>query len=152
MAWQRVASTGTVMLTGGCSYSGTSLVADVSYDAFLSSSATGSDDYEVMVWLAALGGAGPISATGKPVASNVAIGSNTFNLYAGPNGQMTTFSFVATSTINNFSGDFKSFLTYLVQHQGVSNSQYLLSLGAGTEPFTGSNAKFTTSKYSAVVA
>jgi xyloglucan-specific endo-beta-1,4-glucanase len=31
------------------------------------------------------------------------------------------------------------------------SSQYLLSIGAGTEPFTGSNAVLTTSTYSCVV-
>jgi hypothetical protein len=40
------------------SYTGDSLVADVSYDLFTSSSAGGSNEYEIMVWLAALGGAG----------------------------------------------------------------------------------------------
>lgn len=61
---------------------------------------------------------------------------------------MTVFSFVATSTVNDFSGDLMSFLNYLISNQGYSGSQYLLSAGAGTEPFTGSNAVFKTSAYS----
>jgi xyloglucan-specific endo-beta-1,4-glucanase len=44
------------------SYTGSDLVADVSYDMFTSSSAGGSNEYEIMIWLAALGGAGPISS------------------------------------------------------------------------------------------
>ena len=44
------------------SYSGSSIVADVSYDMFTSSTAGGSNEYEIMIWLAALGGAGPISS------------------------------------------------------------------------------------------
>jgi xyloglucan-specific endo-beta-1,4-glucanase len=34
---------------------------------FTSSSASGSNAYEIMVWLAALGGAGPISSNGSPI-------------------------------------------------------------------------------------
>lgn len=44
------------------SYTGSDIVADVSYDLFTSSSAGGSNEYEIMIWLAALGGAGPISS------------------------------------------------------------------------------------------
>lgn len=48
--------------TWSWSYTGSNLVADVSYDLFTSSSAGGSNEYEIMIWLAALGGAGPISS------------------------------------------------------------------------------------------
>ena len=93
-----------------------------------------------MVWLGALGGAGPISSTGSPVATPT-IGSNKFNLYKGPNGSTTVFSFVRSgSDVTNYSGDLNAFFTYLEQNQGLSSSQYLVSIGAGTEPFTGSNA------------
>lgn len=61
---------------------------------------------------------------------------------------MTVFSFVATSTVNDFSGDMKDFFDYLAESQNYDESQYLLSAGAGTEPFTGSDAVFTTSAYS----
>lgn len=44
-------------------YSGSGITADVSYDLFTSSTASGSNEYEIMIWLAALGGAGPISST-----------------------------------------------------------------------------------------
>lgn len=99
-----------------------------------------------MVWLAAYGGAGPISSTGSAIAT-ATIGSYTFKLYSGPNGDTTVYSFVATSTITNFSGDLNLFFQYLINHEGVSSSLYITSLQAGTEPFTGTNAVMTTSAY-----
>jgi xyloglucan-specific endo-beta-1,4-glucanase len=62
------------------------------------------------------------------------------------------YSYVPTSTINSFSGDVKAFFTYLISNQGFSSSQYLVSVGAGSEPTTGSNAVFTVSKYSMVIS
>lgn len=141
------------LLTTHChinSYSTTSIVADVAYDMFLSSSASGSNEYEIMVWLAALGGAGPISSTGSPIATTN-INGVTWKLYKGPNGSMTVYSFVAESTVTSFSGDMLAFFTYLINNQGLSSSLYLIDVQAGTEPFTGT-AKLTTSSYSAVVA
>ncbi|OHE92471.1 glycosyl hydrolase family 12 [Colletotrichum orchidophilum] len=130
------------------SYSGTGIVANVAYDLFTSSTATGSAQYEIMIWLGALGGAGPISATGSTIATPTVAG-RTWNLYKGVNGQMTVFSFVAPSDVQSFSGDLKAFTTYLVNSQGLPSSQILQSIGAGTEPFVGSDAKFTTTAYTA---
>jgi len=132
------------------SYTGSSIVADVSYDMFTSSTATGSNQYEIMIWLAALGGAGPISSTGSAIAT-VTINGVSWKLYSGPNGSTTVYSFVASSETTSYSGDIKNFFTYLINNQGYPSSQYLLSIGAGTEPFTGSSAVFTTSAYSTVV-
>lgn len=103
-----------------------------------------------MVWLAALGGAGPISSTGSAIATTT-IGGVEFKLYSGPNGATTVYSFVATSTTTSFSGDLKDFFTYLIDNEGLSSSQYLTAVGAGTEPFTGSNADLTVSEYSVAV-
>ncbi len=100
-----------------------------------------------MVWLAALGGAGPISSTGSPVATPTIAGVS-WKLYEGYNGAMHVFSFVASSQVTNFSGDLKSFLSYLTTNNGMSTSQYVTSLGAGSEPFVGSNAVLTTTGYS----
>lgn len=93
---------------------------------------------------------GSYGADGKPeaLATNVEVAGQTWDLYKGPNGQMTVFSFLATSTVNDFSGDMLDFFDYLAENQGYDTSQYLLSAGAGTEPFTGSDAVFTTSGYS----
>lgn len=104
-----------------------------------------------MVWLGAYGGAGPISSSGSAIAT-VTIAGYSWKLYSGPNGDTTVYSFVATSTVTNFSGDLNLFFKYLVSSQGVSNSMYITHLQAGTEPFTGSNAVFTTSAYKIAVA
>ncbi|KAK4550449.1 hypothetical protein LTR36_000027 [Oleoguttula mirabilis] len=139
------------------SYSGTNVVADVSYDMFTAASASGSSEYEIMIWLAALGGAGPISSTygsdGDPTPiATPTIAGHSWKLYKGPNGDTTVFSFVASSEITAFSGDVKAFFTYLVADEGLSSSQYLTSVGAGTEAFTGSNADFKVSAYSMVIS
>ena len=131
------------------SYSTTDIVADVSYDMFLSSTADGSNEYEIMVWLAALGGAGPISSTGSAVATTTIAGVE-FKLYSGPNGDTTVYSFVATSTTTSFSADLLDFFTYLIDNEGLSSSLYLIDVQAGTEPFTGT-AELTVSSYSVTV-
>lgn len=129
------------------SYSGSSIVANVAYDLFTSSTASGSAEYEVMIWLSALGGAGPISSTGSPIAT-VTLAGTSWKLYNGKNGQMNVFSFVAASEVKSFKGDLVEFLNYLTSKQGVPTTQILQSVGAGTEPFSGSNAKLTVSAYS----
>ncbi|KAI1426272.1 family 12 glycosyl hydrolase [Xylaria sp. FL1777] len=131
-------------------YTGSNMVADVAYDIFTSSSASGSSEYEIMVWLAALGGAGPISSTGSPIATPTIAGVS-WKLYEGYNGAMHVFSFVASSQVTSFSGDLKAFFSYLNTNNGMSTSQYITSLGAGTEPFVGSNAVLTTSGYSVAI-
>lgn len=130
--------------------SSTDVVADVAYDMFLSSTADGDNEYEIMVWLAALGGAGPISSTGSAIATTT-INGVSFKLYKGLNGSMTVYSFVASSTTTSFSGDMLNFFTYLIDNQGLSESLYLVDVQAGTEPFTGTS-DLTVSSYSATVA
>ncbi|KAF6822021.1 glycosyl hydrolase family 12 [Colletotrichum plurivorum] len=139
---------GSIPSTWNWSYSGSGLVANVAYDLFTSSTASGSPQYEIMIWLGSLGGAGPISSTGSVIATP-SVGGRTWNLYKGEHSQMTVFSFVAPSNVGSFSGDLKAFVNYLVNNQGLPSSQILQSIGAGTEPFVGSNAKFTTTAYSA---
>lgn len=104
-----------------------------------------------MVWLEAAGGAGPISATGSPIASPTLAGSS-WDLYSGKNGNVNVFSFVAKKTVNSFKGDMVEFFSYLTKNQGVAASNYITSLQAGTEPFSGENAVFTTSAYSISVS
>jgi len=117
---------------------------------FTSSTASGSNEYEIMIWLAAIGGAGPISSNGSTVATPT-IGGVSFKLYSGRNGATNVYSFVAASETTIFSGDLKAFFTYLESSFSFPSSQYLLSIGAGSEPFTGSGAVFKTSAYSCVV-
>ncbi|KAJ4315075.1 hypothetical protein N0V94_006129 [Neodidymelliopsis sp. IMI 364377] len=137
---------GSLPSTWTWSYSGSSIVANVAYDLFTGATATGSAQYEVMIWLSAIGGAGPISSTGSAIAT-VTIAGKQFKLWKGPNGQMTVFSFVAVNPINSWNGDLNEFLIYLRGNQGLPRSQILQSVGAGTEPFSGSNAVLTTSAY-----
>ncbi|KAF2705474.1 glycoside hydrolase family 12 protein [Pleomassaria siparia CBS 279.74] len=136
----------TIPSTWSWRYTGTSMVADVAYDLWLAPSVGASNSYEIMIWLGAYGGAGPISSTGSAIATPTIAGTK-WNLFKGPNGDTTVFSFVAPSNIGDFSADLKLFLTYLTTSQGVSTSSVVTSLQGGTEPFSGTNAVFTTSAY-----
>ena len=128
---------------------GDSLVCDVSYDMFTSKDPTatlGGDyhDYEVMVWLAQLGGAAPIAdhynpdGTATVTAGNVPLAGDSWNLYSGTNKQTGTkvFSFIAVSQVNDFKGDLMDFFHYLEKSQGLPSSQNLVYVAAGMEPFT----------------
>jgi xyloglucan-specific endo-beta-1,4-glucanase len=128
------------------SYQGTNLVANVACDLFLSSTANGDSEYEIMIWLAALGGAGPISATGSPIAS-VDIAGVSWKLYSGMNGAMHVYSFVAEGRTESFQGDLREFFGYLESNQGLGTGLYLTDVQAGTEPFTGQDARFEVSAY-----
>jgi xyloglucan-specific endo-beta-1,4-glucanase len=109
------------------SYSGAGVVADVAYDTFLDSTPGSSTNaYEVMIWLAAYGGAMPISKTGKPVATTDLAGTS-WNLYDGYNGDMRVFSFVSPSPVTAFSGDLKEFFDYLTNNQYLGSGNYLNS-------------------------
>ncbi|KAL2825257.1 concanavalin A-like lectin/glucanase domain-containing protein [Aspergillus pseudoustus] len=140
-----------VPTTWNWQYTGSDIVANVAYDLFTSSSSGGDAEYEIMIWLAALGGAGPISSTGSSIAS-VTLGGVSWNLWYGYNGNMQVYSFVASSTTESFSADLVDFISYLESSQGLSSSQYLTHVQAGTEPFVGSDASFVTSSYSVSVA
>ncbi|KAH8682102.1 concanavalin A-like lectin/glucanase domain-containing protein [Xylariales sp. PMI_506] len=148
---KQLSSVSSLPTTWKWTYSGSSLVCDVSYDLWLAPTSGGTNAYEIMVWLAAYGGAAPISSTGSSIGS-VTAGGVTFNLYSGPNGATTVYSFVATSTVTSFSADLMTFFDYLTAHEGVSSSYYITSLQGGTEPFTGTSATFTTSAYSLTVS
>jgi xyloglucan-specific endo-beta-1,4-glucanase len=119
-------------------YTGTNLVADVSYDLWLAPSASANNQYEIMIWVGAYGGAGPISSTGSAIAT-VSIAGSSWKLFKGPNGDTTVFSFVATKNVGNFNGDLNEFFKYLTSKQGVSKNMVITSLQAGTEPFEGKN-------------
>jgi len=147
-----IGSITSIPTTWDWSYTGSDIVADVSYDMFAdTTSGSSTSQFEIMVWLAAYGGAGPISSTGS-ADETVTIGGVDFKLYDGFNGDMHTYSYVATSDVTSFSGDLLDFLTHIVDTYGtLTTSHYLNSIGAGTEPFTGSNAVLTVSKYSVAV-
>ncbi|OTA31623.1 hypothetical protein BTJ68_08170 [Hortaea werneckii EXF-2000] len=140
-------------------YSGTNLNLDVAYDIFTSSTAGGSNEYEVMIWLSSMGAVGPISAnygadgSATPIAT-VDLAGYSWNVYSGSNGVNAVFSFLPVSgnDINSFSGDVYEFISYLIDNQGLPSSQYLISAGAGTEPTTGQDAVFTVTEYSMTIA
>ncbi|KAF8894835.1 glycoside hydrolase family 12 protein [Infundibulicybe gibba] len=124
------------------------LVADVSYDLWLSNSASSSgasssSTFEVMVWLSSRGGAGP---AGSQIGT-ASVNGVTWKLFKGTVSTWTVFSFVAPSEITNFNSDLKPFFTFLTSNQGVPSSQFLVQAQAGTEPFIGS-ATLTTNSYS----
>lgn len=128
------------------------ITGDVSYDGFLASTCNGPGDphpYEIMVWLAAIGGLNPIGTAGP----TVTIGSQSFVLWSGTNDQTKSqvFSFVATRELNSFDGDLMNFFNYLVQNNGVDAGLLLTSVQAGTEIAVGSST-FTTTKYSIAAA
>ncbi|KZV69607.1 glycoside hydrolase family 12 protein [Peniophora sp. CONT] len=124
------------------SISSTNIVADVAYDMFTSATSGGSAAYEIMVWMANYN-AGPISSSydssGQPVPiATVTIAGHTWNLYSGSNGANQVFSFLPTSgVITSFSGDLYDFFTYLIDNQGLSSSQFLTTMQAGSEATSG---------------
>ncbi|KAM0797520.1 endoglucanase A precursor [Usnea florida] len=135
---------------------GNDVVADISYDMFTSSSAEGAHEFEVMIWLAALSGAGPISSTyaasgaAAPIARAINLAGKSWNLYKGPNQSTTVFSFVATEQVLDFSGDLLDFFVFL-EGEGLGSTQFVTSIGAGTEPFSGSNAELKVTGYSTTI-
>jgi len=144
-----IASIQSIPVTWDWTYTSASsdLVADVSYDLWLSNNpssggASSDSTFEVMVWLSARGGAGPAgSQIGTAKVNNV-----TWKLFKGTVSTWTVLSFVAPSEITNFNSDLKPFFTYLTQNQGVPSSQFLVQAQGGTEPFVGS-ATLTTTSY-----
>jgi len=127
------------------------LVADVSYDLWLSKTAgttgaTSASTYEIMIWLSDRGGANPAGS----LAGTASINGLTWKLWKGTVGSWAIFSFVAPSETTNFNEDLKPFFDYLVANQGVPSSQFLVQAQSGTEPFIG-NATLTTISYSLAI-
>ncbi|RYN24842.1 hypothetical protein AA0112_g8825 [Alternaria arborescens] len=136
------------------SYTGTDLRVNVAYDTFLGASASDANLFEIMVWLGVFGGVSPLSSNGYPFTpiATVTVGGTIFDLAYGLNGSVKVYSFVARgAAATNFSADLNLFFKYLLANygnKGFTNSLYLQTVQAGTEVFTGSNAKLTTSAYS----
>lgn len=63
---QQISSISSIPSSWSWTYEGDDIVADVAYDFFTSSTPGGSEEFELMVWLGALGGAGPISSRSTP--------------------------------------------------------------------------------------
>ncbi|KAI1823324.1 endoglucanase [Xylaria intraflava] len=123
-------------------YGGSNIRADVAYDLFTAADPnhdTSSGDYELMIWLARIGGVYPIgSSTGT-----VTIDGKSWELYVGYNGNMKVFSFVAPSEVTTFESDVKLFFAHITESQGFpASQQHLLTFQFGSEVFTGSSARF----------
>ncbi|KAF3009789.1 hypothetical protein E8E13_009999 [Curvularia kusanoi] len=128
--------------------------ANVAYDVFTAADPNhdkSSGDYELMVWLARIGGVYPIGSK----VTTVTLAGFSWDLYIGPNGSMKVYSFIPSdgSWKFTFNADLKVFFNYLAQNQGYPiNSQNLIVFQQGTEPFTSSGqTKYTVSSYSANV-
>ncbi|KAL2801768.1 concanavalin A-like lectin/glucanase domain-containing protein [Aspergillus granulosus] len=125
--------------------------ANVAYDLFTAADpnhVTYSGDYELMIWLARLGGVQPIGSQ----IGEATVGGTTFELWNGMNGEMEVFSFVSPNPLNSWNGDIQEFWTLLASEQGYpADSQYLINLQFGTEPFTGGEATLTVASWSASV-
>ncbi|KAF5328332.1 hypothetical protein D9619_013358 [Psilocybe cf. subviscida] len=137
---KKLSAIGSIPVTWSYKYSAVSsnLVADVSYDMWLSKAAgttgaSSSSTFEVA----------------QPAGSKIGTASVNgldWELWKGPVSTWTCISFVAPHEITNFKSDLKPFFNYLVQHQGIPSSQFLVQAQAGTEPFVGS-ATLTTTSY-----
>ncbi|KFY98135.1 hypothetical protein V500_01796 [Pseudogymnoascus sp. VKM F-4518 (FW-2643)] len=145
-----VSDIGTIPTSVNWQYDNTNINADVSYDLFTAADinhVTYSGDYELMIWLAKYGSIQPI---GSQIAT-ANVGGQTWDLWYGGSGQQT-YSFVAPTPINCFCTDIQEFFSYLTQNHGFpASSQYLINMQFGTEPFTGGQATFTVSDWSANV-
>ncbi|KIY45771.1 glycoside hydrolase family 12 protein, partial [Fistulina hepatica ATCC 64428] len=122
-----------------------SSVADVAYDMFTSSTADGSNEYEIMVWLSNVNSE-PIASSydssgdAEAAETNLSIAGQTWDLYSGSNGSNEVYSFLLSSgeDLTDFDGDLLEFFTYLIDNESLSSSQYIITLQAGTEETSGS--------------
>ena len=121
----------------------------VAYDMWVHdvSNPTWEDDPsdEVMVWLSAHHGAGPL---GQQV-DTVNVGGEQWDLYRGEirdeNGQLLwhVHSFVHTSGTDSYSGDLTAFTDHLAARGELSWDQHLSSVQSGLEVFRGSGSMQT---------
>ncbi|KAF4133677.1 Glycosyl hydrolase family 12 [Phytophthora infestans] len=123
-------------------------IANVAFDLFTKAAIDGEVENEVMVWTAALGGALPLSTSGKPI-KTATIGNFDFTLYQGMNGNMTVFSY-PDKMITSFSADLKKFYDGLPKKYRINPAHYLTHVQGGAEILIG-NGTLTVSKYQAAI-
>lgn len=102
-----------------------------------------------MVWLGEFGSISPLSNNGyppTPTASPI-IGDTQFNLIVGTNGDTTVYTFVAVANATDYSGDLLDFYSYLETNENLPATDYVQSIQAGSEVFTGSEAQLLTTAY-----
>ncbi|KAG6583199.1 cell 12A endoglucanase [Phytophthora cinnamomi] len=124
--------------------------ANVAYDLFTSSTPDGDFEYEIMVWLAAIGTAWPLASEGKNI-KNITVSGVDFMLNHGVNGNMTVFSYVAAQLTKNFTGDLTEFIEALPQDVAPDAKQYLTKVQCGTESYHADNASMTVTSYTVAV-
>ncbi|KAL5521816.1 hypothetical protein ACEPAF_2564 [Sanghuangporus sanghuang] len=128
--------------------------ANVAYDLWIGPTTSGTPAfpnpaYEIMVWLSGKGGVQPV---GSPATSPISLAGHNWDLWRGPNQNWEVLSFVILDGDEQaFSADLNEYTRYLIENQGMSSSQYLHSIQAGTEPFTG-YADLLTESYSVAIA
>ncbi|RUS27317.1 endoglucanase-1 [Jimgerdemannia flammicorona] len=94
----------------------------------------------MMIWLDASGGAGSIGGS----VGTASVNNINWNLHKGTNGDTTVFfCFVASSRLQNGNPDLKQFFNWLANHSYIDQNQYLTTIQAGVEPFSGSSKLFT---------
>ncbi|KAK1625258.1 family 12 glycosyl hydrolase [Colletotrichum phormii] len=138
-------------------YSTWDVRANVAYDIFTDPDkdhANSSGEFEVMIWLAKLGGVWPISESKAPIA-HVEICGHQWEVHFGYNhgGAMKVYSFLPVNgPIQHFNADVKQFFNFLShQFQFPQHNQYMLVYQLGTEAFTGGPAEFVVPKFIADV-
>ncbi len=120
--------------------------ADVAYDIFAHSQAMpGSNDNptdEIMIWLYAANGAGPIGIK----QTTVTIDGTTWDLYRGLT-RWNVFSYVRTTNATTAVIDIMNFMKDLVARGWMQGSKYITSVQSGTEVFTGTGQLDTNGYY-----
>jgi hypothetical protein len=125
-------------------------VGNVAYDIWLHTQSNPNLENpsdEIMIWVNATGGAGPISQ--QTVISNISIGGSTWNLHRGNIG-WNVWSFVRTSNSGSGSINVRNFTDYLRANQGMAASKYLTSVQFGSEIFHGAG-NLNVTNYTAAV-
>ncbi len=124
---------------------------NISYDIWLSADPHLGDkiaDHEIMIWLYHSGGVTPIGAkqTTATLDGPMPIAGADWDLWEGehPSRLWPVHSFVRTANTNAASLNLTDFFDYLIAHESVSDAQYLISVEAGTEVFTGAGRLDTT--------
>lgn len=117
---------------------------NVSYDLWLSSDpqlGNTNADHEIMIWLYKSGDIRPI---GEPQAT-VTLGGVDWELWEGslPQCGWPVHSFIRTTNTTAQKLNLSEFFNYLIE-RGLSDSQYLISVEAGAEVFTGAGQLDTT--------
>ncbi|KAL9067547.1 MAG: hypothetical protein Q9161_006825 [Pseudevernia consocians] len=146
---EQIGAINSIPTTWSWSYTGSAIRANVAYDTFVGASCSGTPSYEVMVWLGEFGNVFPLSNNGyppTPTASPI-VGNTQFNLIVGTNEATTVYTFVAVANATDYSGDLLDFYKYLETNENFPTTNYVQSIQAGSEVWTGSDAELLTTGF-----